>query len=378
MTGTVVLICNDLLPVPGHPAGAAGIRMAAIREGLEAHGLRVVAALPDHMLARLERDPAFHYPLSGGTVRLNYNDIAGFCRSERADVAIFTNYNYMHQVEKPAGTRFVYDLFAPKILENDNRLVGRDTWAGERERHVEHKRRALAKADVVTVMGAKKFGYAAGWVAASRSDGRNVPIVNMPMIHPVLAADPARERRIFIGGHLQPWTILGDWLVACCEAVLRDGWQIDLLSARPHAANESEPHPAARILAQVNDLAGVTSHQGLPFQDYVATLQRARVSLSLAGFSRERQFALPARRITSLAAGIPTISPPFEDMVQVIAQHRLGALFHPETEAPDRLLRLLGDDEVTGEPARRRVCAYAREHIAPARAIRPLLAHLQA
>ena len=149
------------------------------------------------------------------------------------------------------------------------------------------------------------------------------------------------------------------------------------MAGSPHASTPDEVHPAAEIIERLRGLSGVTCHSSLSFERYVETLQGARASMNLAGFSRERQFALPARAITSLAAGVPTISPPFEDGIHVVAQNRLGALFHPGDDPPEKLVRLLEDDAVAGDAARCAVRSFAHNHIAPPRAIRPLLPHLQ-
>ena len=142
---------------------------------------------------------------------------------------MFTNANMAPHLQPTPGTTYIFDMFAPKILE----LLSSGRTDRDWEKDAAKKERAMALADHVWVNGRRKIGYALGWllrpsVERIRTEKmgkhrlitgdpmRHVSLVEMPVPLPdgveVRAADHGASTplRVGVAGYVQRWSALDE------------------------------------------------------------------------------------------------------------------------------------------------------------------------
>ncbi len=163
-------------------------------------------------------------PPPGATI-IDPRALAEHISRRRFGWVVFTNANMAPHLRPTDGTRFVYDLFAPKILELLASGRTDRNWLDDAAK----KERALALADHVFVNGTRKIGYALGWLLRpavhehrTRQLGLDplepgdpldhLSVVEMPVplpdgVVPRPAGRPSgAPLRVGVAGYTQPWS----------------------------------------------------------------------------------------------------------------------------------------------------------------------------
>lgn len=371
----VILISNDVVPGSGLPVAAPGLRQWGIAEGLRAHGLDVELVVPRHVADGLWGDaPA---PVPDGALVLAAAEIPELIRSRAPSVVVLTNSNQYDQVAGIPDTRYVFDFFAPKVLE----LVcheGDDVdW--QRLQHLrERKIRALGGSDAVILNGEKKWPYVLGWLLQTDRDVTRVPMLSVPMSVPVREPVPptlGSPLRVGIAGYLQAWSQPGDWLDVVRTAVDEDRIELHLLLP-PHwgGAGSIEESGSLQRLAQSD---GVVRHTPKTYGAFVEFLSGLDLVLDLFDWSLEREYAMVTRTVVALAAGLPVVHPPFTEVSPSIAAAEAGWLV--DVSDPDLAATLDGIFADREAVARRTVNAQrlAAEQLDPAAAVVPLVRQIR-
>lgn len=313
---TALVVANDVTPGFGVPVAAPGLRAAGIAEGLRAHGLEVELTVPAPIIDRVWTRPIPPSPPAGTSI-VDPGDLGGFIAGGRFSHVVFTNANMGPHLAPVRGTSFIFDLFAPKILELLASGRTDKDWATEAAK----KERSLALADHVFVNGRRKIGYALGWLlrpAVDRHrtttlgldrlvDGdpmRHLSLVEMPVPLPdgieprAPGRAPDRELRVGVAGYTQPWS--GDGDVSPAIEIPRSlGHHVHVLTP-PHwgRADAVTPPP----------IAGVTSTPGpLDYPTFSTWLQSMDVVADHFPPSAERRLAMITRTTVALRLGVPVI-----------------------------------------------------------------------
>jgi len=285
-------------------------------------------------------------------------------RSTKPDAVVFTNANLTPHLQPVDGVRFVYDLFAPKMLE---RLASPGSESGW-ETLVEQKERALAMSDLVWVNGRRKLGYALGWLMrpgvehqrqamskpsmfeldpASRLQLVEMP-VELPHTNEVANDEGAARCRIGIAGYAQPWSVLGE--VHPAHRALSDaGHDLHCLLPQHWAVGDS-PAPVSAMPP------GTIFDDGpLLLDDFHHWVRSMDVMVDVFTQSAERRVAMITRSAVALGWGVPVIHGVDSEVADIVREYDAGWV---ETSTdPTRWRNLV--DEVSDPDVRRQKRAGA-------------------
>ncbi len=335
----VLVISNDVIEGFGVPVAAPGLRAMGLAAGLEANGHDVTVSVPEDLLGLLFNNEI--PPAPPGSVIVSPTALMAYIDATSPDVVVFINSNMSSHLEPRPGVRFIYDFFAPKILEATSSTAGGRPFADI----ATEKERALALADEVWVNGRRKMGYALGWllrdgVEQLRTDVFGLPshrsgdlteplrLVEMPVPLPngVTVDDatgsPGPGTRIGIAGYAQNWSTLS--AVAPGHSILVEhGHELHALTPQHWAAN-----PADAPNFALPD--GVMTHDGpLLFADFATWVQGMDAMVDLFAPSAERSFAMVTRSAVALRLGVPLIHAVDSEISDLVDFYDAGWVLDP-------------------------------------------------
>jgi hypothetical protein len=352
MSRRVFVVSNDVTPGLGLPAAAPGLRAFGLAEGLRAHGYEVETLVPATLLEQLWSNPASPPPLQPGTVALGADKLGAYLAARQPATVVMTNSNKVRDLQRAPGLRYIFDFFAPKMLELAYQFG--EVHPGD-ELHELRARKiaALELADAIAVNGPKKLGYVLGWVMQTGHDPRTFPVEVVNMAVPGYqhrgSADGAL--RYAIAGYLQGWSIPGPWLAVVGEhlAAHADTSLDVLLHAHWGQAGAGLQVPA---LAELLDLPNVRSHAVMRYGEFQELLSGVDVAVDLFDHSLEREYAMVTRTVVALACGVPVIHPPFTEVSPFIELYDAGWLHAAEDvdTLPD-LLHSITPEEAAAKSA---------------------------
>jgi len=335
---SVLIVPNEPLPRPGRISSGPGLRALNLAAGLHANGHDIIVAVP----ALAQRKPNDSRPLGPPMLReveevpIDLGSLKDFIASRQPNVVIFTNYHTMHNVSKKNDNtltriKFIYDFFAPRILEQAaaGQLPG--TRLNEEQ---QKKSRALTSADGILVNGERKLGYVAAWLAISGANLRT-PIVQAPFCVPVqlesLERAPKRsvsDLRVVVSGNRQPWTRSRLNILDILPATSSLGWSLTHIG-NPKITLLQEA--GATYLPWIHD-GLIDSHSDLDFPTFLQLLLQADLALDIFETSLEREMSYPTRSAVALSAGIPVIHPAETEISDLIRKWGCGWIYHNEAE----------------------------------------------
>ena len=365
----IVVISNDVVPGFDVPVAAPGLRAAGLAEGLRSHGHEVSVSVPADLMRQLfgsQLPPDPH-----GVHTVEPTALNDFARAQQAEVVVFINSNLTPHLDPGADVHYVYDLFAPKLLEL--RASGSATQAGI-EQLTQTKVRALAMADSVWVNGGRKIAYAREWldradVVAARKDrsatpGQTISLVEMTVPLPV-GVDPQRPDRaqalhplrIGMAGYAQRWSSL-DEVHPGHQLLIDRGHELHVLSPG-HWGGSTEPPPNALPDAAIY-------HEGpLRYQDFARWVQSTDVMVDVFRPSPERRMAMITRSAVALRLGVPLIHAVDSEISDIVREFDAGWVLDPDNRTSwNQVCDELADD---AERARKTVGAIraSEERFAP-------------
>lgn len=336
----VLVISNDVIEGFGVPVAAPGLRATGLAVGLREHGHEVSISVPEDLLGMLFGSDIPEPP--DGAVVVSPTALMAHIDATGAEVVVFINSNMSSHLQPRSGVRFIYDFFAPKILESTSSAQGGRSFSDV----AAEKERALALADEVWVNGQRKMGYALGWMLRDgveqlrtesfgfpslRSGDLTAPLrlVEMPVALPDgISPDdangsPGPGTRIGIAGYAQNWSTLSS--VARGHSTLVDhGHELHALTPQHWAADPSN--------APINILpAGVVQHEGpLPFAEFAEWVQGMDAMVDLFAPSAERSFAMVTRSAVALRLGVPLIHAVDSEISDLIQFYDAGWVLDPD------------------------------------------------
>ncbi|MGI9608340.1 MAG: hypothetical protein ACR2P0_19580 [Acidimicrobiales bacterium] len=377
---SMLVVSNDVIPGFGVPVAAPGIRAAGLAEGFRGHGIDVDVTVPSTVLDQVWTRPVPPSPPPGVTV-LDPNGLAEFIEARGYDHVVFTNANMAPHLRPNDGTTYVFDMFAPKILELLASGRHDRDWVDDARR----KERALALSDHVLVNGRRKYGYALGWLLRPSVEririndhglrrlvdgdpAEHVSIVEMPIPLPPGIGVECTPRaggqvRVGMAGYTQAWSVLDDQAPAI-SAPLDAGFEVHVLAPRHWGGADS-------ATAEVPDLpAGVTQHDGpLGWADFGRWVQSMHVIVDEFSPSAERSLAMITRTTVALRFGVPVIHGADSEVSDMIREHDAGWVVAPgDGDAWARAMAEAADPDVLD---RKRTGAreLSVERLAPRRAV---------
>lgn len=372
----VVVLSNDVVPGMGMPVAAPGLRAWGIARGLRAHGLKVRLVVVQHIIEKVW-PRSMPPPLPPMTTVMRPEHLAHALRRRTPRALVLTNSNHAHHFLDLPDVRFIYDFFAPKLLELTYQ-AGDTSRSSELDRLRSKKLAALERSDGVIVNGAKKMPYVMAWLLAAGVDVRHLPleVVNMPV--PSLIADGTRDGPVkaVISGYLQAWSRPGAWVDAVTPFLDDGSLELDLLVADHWGTGTHGQLPEG-----FDDLAGhgaVRTHGTMTFGDFQDFLSTRDLTIDVFARNRERELAMVTRTAVALGSGVPALHVPFTECSGLIHEHAAGWLTEPDDPAAiSRVLETVTSDRACLVSAREGARSVARNVLDPKVATRPLVEMLE-
>lgn len=367
----VLVISNDVTPGFGVPVAAPGIRSAGLAEGLRAHGIDVSLTVPSGVI-----DPLFlngrPIPPEGVSI-VDPRFLMDHIRQGSFDTVVFTNANMTPHLEAADGVRYIFDMFAPKLLESLASSSPGRPWA----EMAAEKERGLALADEIWVNGRRKLGYALGWLLRPTVDalrqthfGRpsligddllsHVKVVEMAVPLPAgVDNQPTRMNSIpplnlGIAGYSQQWSALRA-VHPVHQLVVDSGHTLHGLLPQ-HWGGRPEDAPINRLPA-----ATVTHDGPLGYREFATWIQSMDAMIDVFAPSAERYFAMITRSAVALRLGVPVLHGVDSEIADIIRECNAGWVIDPEDlDAWHRALTELTNADIVAE--KRRGAQRASEH----------------
>lgn len=365
-----IIVANDVVPGMGLPVAAPGLRAHGLSIGLAEHEIESEIVLPRGPVDSLWPD-AMPPPAVPGVTLVRRDSLTDYLRSRAPAVVLLTNSNHVDHVPDDPELRYVFDFFAPKMLETAHKYS--DGYpAKELAALRSRKLRGLNLADAVIVNGAKKVGYVMAWLVQTEHDIRNMPLAVVPMAVP----SRFRERevefplRTIMGGYLQGWNVPGGWLQQLLPFLEKN--LIELHAFRSPHWGQHDGAIDTSDLEEILSVSGVVAHETQLFSDYQDLLSTMHITLDVFPRTREREYAMVTRAIVSLACGVPVVHPSFTEVSPLIDDFDAGWLIESPSSVTEVLQSIVDDpDQVKKKAAGAQ--ELWRQHIRPARAVRPLV-----
>lgn len=335
----VLVISNDLVDGFGVPVAAPGLRAMGLAEGLTAHGHDVSLAVPEDVLGLLFGSDIPEPP--NGVHVVAPPKLMAHISEVEAEVVVFINSNLSPHLQRADGVHFVYDLFAPKVLEGLASKNGGRPFADI----AAEKERALALADEVWVNGERKMGYALGWLLRDGVDHHRTHefakpslrdaqvaemlcLVEMPVpLPPGIRADDAVGSqasgvRLGIAGYAQLWSSLSE-VAPGHEILVQSGHELHALLPQ-HWAGSPGQGPKSALPSQT------IMHEGpLAFDEFGRWVQSMDAMVDLFEPSAERTFAMITRSAVALRLGVPLIHAVDSEISDLISAYNAGWVLDP-------------------------------------------------
>lgn len=335
----VLVISNDVTPGFGVPVAAPGLRAAGLAEGLRSHGFDVSVSVPSGVLGALFPSgipsPPAHTAVVDPRLLVDHIILGSF------DVVIFINANMTPHLRPIPGVRFIFDMFAPKLLEALASTTPGRPW----EEQALEKERGVALADEIWVNGKRKLGYALGWLLRPTVDQlrrdvlgltsiidqsllERVRLVEMPVPLPegVEIQSPTIHARgiirLGIAGYSQQWSALSE-VHPTHEVLVEAGHQLHALLPA-HWGGPADQAPA-------NHLPSSTIfHRGpVEFEPFARWIQSMDAMVDVFAPSPERHFAMITRSAVALRLGVPLLHGVDSEISDIVSEYDAGWVLDP-------------------------------------------------
>lgn len=323
----VLLICMDVLPLPGLPTTGAGLRAWGIGQGLKARGHIVTFAMSD--------TAAGSVGYVGGhedVIVFSKFDLSGLVRRYEPDVVVFQHWSGVGLLDEGTPGKVVIDLHGPLMLEN---LFSQGAGI---ERLYDKKLAAFARADFFTCAGERQRNYFYAWLASAGFDLTSAPpiaVVNFslsPEIPP--HTYPANEPIFVYGGVFLPWQDPALGLKTLVTQMDARGAGHLYFYGGSHPFLKMAPIPAFQEVAAVMQASShVTVSPPVARDTLIEHYQRASVAWDLMRYNVERGMAFTSRTAEYLWTGLPVVYNDSGELSEYIADFDAGWVVNPDDKA---------------------------------------------
>lgn len=373
------MISNDVTPGFGVPVAAPGLRAAGLAEGLASHGFDVSVSVPSGVI-----DPIFgneRPQLPSNTDIVDPRELMTHIDAGSFDTVVFCNANMTSHLRPMDGVTYVFDLFAPKLLEALTNPAGGRTW----QEMAREKERGFALADHVWVNGKRKLGYALGWLLRPSVDeirtgefrkeslvGTNLhdrlTLVEMPVPLPEGISnipqdhEPGARIRLGVAGYAQRWSSLDS--VHPAHQTLADAG-LELHSLLPaHWGGTAADAPPNRLPATT------VGHDGpLGYPAFARWVQSMDAMVDVFAPSAERRFAMITRSAVALRLGVPLLHGVDSEIADLVREYNAGWVIDPNDIGAWRAVASEVTDAAVLTEKRAGARAVSDQRFAPARAL---------
>jgi len=365
----VLVLSNDVVPDQGTLVAAPGLRAFGLAAGLRAGGADVTTLVAADAVDRY-RTAIGPVGTAPGVEVVAPGDFMARLEQAAPAAVVMINGNQAEHLRRSSGLRFVYDGFAPRVLELTYRAGGPSEEG--MARLVRAEDRAMRLADAVVVNGRLKVGWYLAWLIRAGRDPRDLPVRVVEMTVPAAPAPPRSSAPPFtaaIAGYRHDWGFLPD-AIGSLARIAGDRIRLVLVEGRHWGTSRRErTDPAREALAA---LPGVEVRPPMPWQEFSRFLAGVDLFVDLFPRTPERELAMVTRSIVALAHGVPVVHPPFTEVADIIAASGAGWLVDPDD--PSAVVDLVaGLDPAEAAARRASAAALAAGRLDPATAAHPLV-----
>jgi predicted Zn-dependent protease len=342
---SILLIANEAPPIKNFLTTAPGLRVYGLAEGLARHHYNVAIVAPINLRPIGEEKNYVFCNISNISVDyIEMKFISSYLINKSPDICIFTNYIQYSKLDKnikqkiyqhtKKRTKFIYDLFAPKILEQISSEINSRSII---DTSINLKADALLTSDAFCINGEKKFGYILGWLASLNADlSKPIVLTNMCLPSSINNDEQAEQSfnskpkfKFLLGGHKQSWNQSHISYIELISKIASKEWFIVNIG-KPSFTGYSESPFAEKFVLEGKYLE---NHEILDYYQYKKLLkEEIDIAIDLFSLNRERQLAMVTRSIVSLSEGKPIIHPKGTEVSGFIEKYDAGWLYENESE----------------------------------------------
>jgi len=323
----ILIVCSDILPLPGFPTTGAGLRAWSIGQGLASRGHHVVYSMPE---AALEGRP--NVDASVREMAWTLGTLSSVIQRSQLDVVVACNWPVAANIHK-CPVPLVLDQHGPHLLERQYQSAFRGF-----EENARTKRLALSKADFFTCAGDLQRLYFLPWLMQSGfqfDDGR---VASIPVsLSPELPVHEFSDEATFVyGGVFLPWQ---DPRAALEEVMAqleqRGCGRLKFFGGR-HPVYPVDTGLFEDIRAKLEAHPRVGVQPMVAHDDLIDVYRRAHVAIDVMARNPERELAFTTRTVEYLWCGLPVIYNDYAELSRYIRDYRAGWTVEPNDRAAIR------------------------------------------
>lgn len=356
MSNQIIVLSNDILPYSQYPVAGPGLRAYGIAEGLKRHGYDVKIVAPADVRLFLEEKYGFLPKPSinrSNEFYLYYENLGDYLNLISPAAIIYTNYSKAHLLSKWKQTYkndciFVYDFFAPQLLEYQNNL---EVNSNKKPRALEkQKLLGLSIADIIAVNGEKKIDYVNEWINKSleQSSNKNKGIVYLPMCFPdnfnLYNRAKVISKNIISLGYQHGWdenfNSLNSFTSSISNTLFENDWRI-LTTNEKHWLEKTDHEKTLEEISKY-----FISLPIITWGRMQNLLSDSMLWLDLFDKNTERELAMVTRSIIALIHGVPIIHPRYTEVGNLMEKYQVGFLYDNKDEVVDIMKKIAQNPEI--------------------------------
>jgi hypothetical protein len=332
----VLLVGNDVTPAFGVPCSAPGLRITGLFQALKNRYDNVKILLPKERVETVLNKYGIHLIVPNNHYVISNRLIQSFIEKHKPKYVIFTNSNILKSLVPLEGVKFIYDFFAPKLLE----LKYSPDYSQEAYEKLKlEKQYALNICLAVIANGEKKLDYVKSFLSSGLAKNN---VVNVPFAIdiPVKSKSKLSNEKLVIGftGYELPWAkpLLSDNFVDFITKY-NDKVEVKLLVGKP--INCSTKH--SNVFNGIANLENVKTYGLLNFECFSKALVECDFTIDLSHENEERKLAYVTRSVVAMCAQVPNIHSPFTEITPLIKDYDAGYIIENENDLLECLERLI-------------------------------------
>ena len=330
----VLLFSNDLMPFGNLPTSGGGLRCWQLYQGLKAHGIEVVASMPD--FTYLSEKFIDKIPPEVREVMWTHGSQDEVLHKVNPDAVIFSS-NWDHcDLATELSVPLIIDLHGSRIIE---------TIMWDSPVSTEKKVSTFAKADCMLSAGQRQRLYFNGWlVQAGRVPEdehiiKYIPVSSSPDIPKHNYPDGSQGPRFVSGGGWFPWQNQSLAISKICEEIQsRSSGTIDIYGT-PHSriGNSPEELQIIKVYEKIKALSesnqGINTHGYIGRDELIEKYLNSSVAVEVMQYNLERELAFTTRTIEYLWCGLPVLYNDYAEISDHIRDYDAGWCVDPESES---------------------------------------------
>jgi hypothetical protein len=380
----ILVVANYPPPLRGTPTLGPGLRAFSLARGLARAGHKISLSFPD--TTKISENIVTDFSREQGldTAPVAMTKLGEFIQKGTFEFVIMTNFHgFTHIIDdveqgRFPSTRFIYDFFAPRLLEEAS---APQADAGQIAEWMSLKHRALRVSAAILVNGSKKLSYVTGCLLAAKAN------LSKPLIPAGFAIEtgtepsPSRTKerdfavhppRALVAGNQQPWTDSQMPTMRLLQALADHRWEL-VACGKPEFSTLFANSHIARRFANLK----IESYESLPFDAFCD--RQASSDLIIDAFTRspERELAYVTRTAVALSAGLPAIHPAWTETGEIIRSYGAGWLYESDREIP-KIIEWISHNPQDLSSKRNAAAKLRRQQLNEACSVASLCSYLEA